>query len=172
MSEGAPSSPDVAPRAIRGREDLAASRLELLTAAQHKLAIHLPALSPELYGSEAELAQLRRLAISGRGAEIRMLLGDPMAALRAGHRLIDLAQRLPTAFQIRIPSGVEEGEAGASNQGWLLNDVNGYLFLPDADRPEGRVALRDGPGQAPLRLQFERMWERATPATQLQPLGL
>ncbi|MBM7130898.1 hypothetical protein ISS99_15285 [Dyella mobilis] len=167
-----PSSPDHAPRATKGREDLAAARLELLTAARHKLAIRLPVLSPDLYSSEAELNQLRRLATSGRGAEIRILLGDPAAALRAGHRLIDLVQRLPTAFQIRTPASEEGDEGTGDNHAWLLNDVYGYLFLPDADRAEGRTALRDGPGQAPLQLQFERMWERATPATQLQPLGL
>jgi hypothetical protein len=55
---------------------------------------------------------------------------------------------------------------------WLLNDTYGYLFLPDASRLEGRAALEDGPGQAPLLLDFEQIWERSEPASQLQPLGL
>jgi hypothetical protein len=166
-----PSTPDTDTRAVEGREELATARQQLLAAARYKLAIYLPALLPDVLSSQAELAELRRIATSGRGAEIRMLLGDPSAALRAGHRLIDLAQRLPTAFQIRTPS-TEEGDGTANSSAWLLNDGYGYLFLPDADRLQGRTALRDGPGQAPLLLQFEQMWERATPATQLQPVGL
>ncbi|GLQ48692.1 hypothetical protein ACFFJT_16925 [Dyella flava] len=166
-----PTIDDESPRAVDGREDMAAVRLQLLVATRYKLAIYLPALSPDILSSPTELAELRRIATSGRGAEIRIILGDPATALRAGHRLIDLAQRLPTALQIRTPADEDIGETRNSSA-WILNDGYGYLFLPNADRPEGRAALRDGPGQAPLLLEFERLWERALPATQLQPLGL
>ena len=67
---------------------------------------------------------------------------------------------------------VDDESSETSASAWLLNDTGGYLFLPDAERWEGRAALRDGPGLAPLLLQFEQIWERAAPATQLQPLGL
>jgi hypothetical protein len=78
---------------------------------------------------------------------------------------------LPSALRIRTPvTDDESSETSAS--AWLLNDAGGYVFLPDAGRWEGRAALRDGPGLAPLLLQFEQIWERAAPATQLQPLGL
>jgi len=166
-----PTIDDERPRAVDGREDMAAVRLQLLAATRYKLAIYLPALSPDILSSPTELAELRRIATSGRGAEIRIILGDPATALRAGHRLIDLAQRLPTALQIRTPADEDIGETRNSSA-WILNDGYGYLFLPNADRQEGRAALRDGPGQAPLLLEFERLWERALPATQLQPLGL
>jgi hypothetical protein len=166
-----PPLPESGSFAITSREEAAAVRLQLLAGTRYKLAIHLPALPPEALGNPLELAELRRIATSGRGAEIRLILGDPNAALRMGHRLIDLAQRLSTAFQIRMPCEDETSEA-TSSSAWLLNDTGGYLFLPDAERPDGRAALRDGPGQAPLLLQFERIWERAEPATQLQSLGL
>lgn len=146
-------------------------RLQVLAAARFRLAIHLPALPATVFSSTDELAELRRIAISGRGAEIRILLGDTAAASRAGHRLLDLAQRLPSALRIRTPGDDDESsEINAS--AWLLNDTGGYLFLPDADRWEARAALRDGPGHAPLLLQFEQIWERAPPATLLQPLDL
>jgi hypothetical protein len=122
------------------------------------------------FSSAAELTELRRIAISGRGAEIRIILGDPDAALRAGHRLIELAQRLPSVLRIRTPC--EEDRSAQDASAWLLNDTHGYLFLPDAGSWEGRAALCDGQGQAPLLLQFERIWERSRPATQLQPQGL
>lgn len=164
-------TPDHDARAVKDREDLAAARLQLLAKARYKVSLYVPTLDPDAFSSPAELAELRRIATAGRGAGIRVLLGDPAAALRAGHRLIDLAQRLPSALQIRTPTADEGGEI-ESRRAWLLNDTYGYLFLPDADRPEGRTALRDGPGQAPLLLQFEQIWERASPASQLQPLDL
>jgi hypothetical protein len=157
--------------AVRDRDQLAAVRLQLLAGARYKLAIHLPSLPADMLSSPGELAELRRIATSGRNAEIRIVLADAGAALRAGHRLIDLAQRLPSAIQIRTPAN--EDDSGPVNTAlWLLNDTYGYLFLPDASRLDGRAALEDGPGQAPLLLDFEQIWERAEPASQLQPLGL
>ncbi|HUB88345.1 MAG TPA: hypothetical protein VMA74_01305 [Dyella sp.] len=167
-----PLSPtDDGARAASGFEDIAAIRLALLAAARYKLAIHLPALPADILSSPAELAELRRVAIAGRGAEIRIVLGDPDAALRMGHRLIDLAQRMPSVLRIRTPAE-EDRSTETEASSWLLNDTGGYLLLPDAERGEGRAALKDGPGQAPLLLRFEQLWERALPATQLQPLGL
>jgi hypothetical protein len=158
-------------RAVSGPEAVAAMRLTLLAAARYKLAIHLPVLPADAFNSPAELAELRRIAIAGRGAEIRIVLGDPAAALRAGHRLIDLAQRMPSVLRIRTPAE-EDTSAETETSSWLLNDTSGYLLLPDADRSEGRAALKDGPGQAPLLLQFEQIWQRAMPASQIQALGL
>jgi hypothetical protein len=166
-----PFAPDEGARAVAGPEAIASLRLQVLAAARYKLAIHLPMLTAAIFSSQDELAELRRIAISGRGAEIRILLGDVAAASRTGHRLLDLAQRLPSALRIRTAVADDESSETVASA-WLLNDTGGYLFLPDADRWEGRAALRDGPGLAPLLLQFEQIWERASPATQLQPLGL
>lgn len=166
-----PIAPDEGARAVTGPEAIASLRLQVLAAARYKLAIHLPVLTTAVFSSQDELAELRRIAISGRGAEIRILLGDVAAASRTGHRLLDLAQRLPSALRIRTPLADDESSETLASA-WLLNDTSGYLFLPDAERWEGRAALRDGPGLAPLLLQFEQIWERAAPATQLQPLGL
>lgn len=165
------ASSDDGAHAIDGFEALAAIRLQLLAATRYKLMLHLPVLPTNILSSPEELTQLRRIATSGRGAEIRIILGDPVMALRAGHRLIDLAQRLPSMLRIRTPPD-DDRDSEMEASAWLLNDTGGYLFLPDANRWEGRAALCDTPGQAPLLLQFEQIWDRALPASQLQPLDL
>jgi hypothetical protein len=151
------------------RVELALARLQLLRDARHRLSIYLPQLGNDAYASAEELAELRRIAISGRGAQIRILLHDPEAALRNDHRLITLAQRLPSAIQIRTP--VEEADLAYIST-YLLNDTGGYLFLPEADRAQGRAARRDRPGQAPLRQHFNEVWERAERASALQTLNI
>lgn len=151
------------------RQAVEAARLQLLVDARHVLAIHLPALDSEHFANPAELEQIRRIATSGRGARIRMLLHDPAAALRDGHRLLALVQRLSSVIQVRRP--VDEIDL-ANRAGWLLNDAGGYLFLPEYDRPQGRAARHDRAGQAPLAQQFDEVWERSVPATELQALGL
>ena len=167
----APPEPprDLGPLPAGGREETAAARLQLLADARHRLALRLPLLGPDSYASAQELDELRRIAISGRGALIRILLHDPAAALRSDHRLIALAQRLPSAIQIRTP--VEEVDLGYLSA-VLLNDVGGYLFQPEASRPQGRVARHDRAGHAPLQQHFDEVWERAERASVLQALDM
>ncbi|MGC1550427.1 MAG: hypothetical protein WA777_18050 [Rhodanobacter sp.] len=152
-----------------GRSDLATIRLQLLAEARYRLAIHLPVLPGDSYASEDELTELRRIATSGRHAEIRILLHEPAAALRSSHRLVALAQRLPSTVLIRKP--LEEQDL-ACTSAWLLTDAGGYLLLPDAHRPQGRAAYCDRAAQAPLQQQFDDIWERSVRASELQPLDL
>lgn len=147
--------------------EIAASRLQLLAEAKHRLSIYQPVLDDDLYASLGEMAELRRIATSGRGAEIRILLHDPEAALRDSHRLVALAQRLPSVLRIRTP--LEEVDL-AYGSAYLLTDQGGYLFQPDARRTDARAARRDRASQAPLSQHFNEVWERSAPARALQPL--
>ena len=160
---------DIGVLSAGARVETAEARLQLLRDARHRLSIYLPLLGNDAYASVEELAELRRIAISGRGAQIRILLHNPDAALRSDHRLVALAQRLSSAIQIRTP--VEEADL-AYISAYLLNDAGGYLFLPEADRAQGRAARHDRASQAPLLRHFDEVWERAEPASELQALGI
>lgn len=151
------------------RASVEATRIQLLQDTRHVLAIHLPLLDIDSFNNVQELAELRRIATSGRGARIRVLLHDTGAALRDGHRLIALAQRLSSVIHIRRP--VEEIDLG-NRAAYLLNDAGGYLFLPEHDRPQGRAARTDRAAQAPLAQQFDDVWERSERAIELQALDL
>lgn len=157
------------PLPLGSRERLAQARLQLLRDTRRQLDLQLPRLDGELYASADELAELRRIAIEGRGAQIRIVLHDPAAALREDHRLIALIQRLPSVIQVRVPQDPQDLALTAA---CLLNDVGGYLRQPDAWAPDGHAARHDRAAQRPLRQQFEERWARAAPATQLSALGL
>lgn len=151
------------------RGEIAASRLQLLAGAKHRLSIYQPTLDGDLYASPGEMTELRRIATSGRGAEIRILLHDPEAALRNSHRLIALAQRLSSVLHVRTP--LEEGDLAYASA-YLLTDQGGYLFQPDARRADARASRRDRAAQAPLSQHFNEVWERSAPVRALQPLDL
>ena len=93
----------------------------------------------------------------------------PAAALHNSHRLIALVQRLPSAMQVRMP--VEEADLGYISA-YLLNDIGGYLFLPEANRPQGRAARHDRASAAPLQKHFDELWERSGRASVLQTLNI
>lgn len=158
-----------APLPAGNAAELASARQALLAAARRQVDIRLLRLDGSLYASQEEMTELRRIATIGRGAQIRLLINDPGTALRDGHRLILLMQRLPSVIQVRTP--VEDIDLG-NPSACLLTDGGGYLFQPDAERPQGRATLNDRPGWAPLRQQFDDMWERAERARMLQPLDL
>jgi hypothetical protein len=153
----------------RNRAEVAEARLRLLSEARRRLTIYQPMLPDDVYGSVAELAELRRLAISGRGAEIRLILHAPEDALRDNHRLVALAQRVPSVVLVRTP--LEEVDLGCASS-YLLTDQGGYLFQPDARRAEGRASLADRAAQAPLLQHFNEVWERSARATAWQSLNL
>ncbi|SFK26653.1 hypothetical protein [Rhodanobacter glycinis] len=165
----APAAPDDGFTLVDTRATLAEVRLQLLADTRRQLFIQLPRLTPDIYASPLEQAELRRIATAGRGAEIRLLLHEPAAALRDGHRLIALAQRLPSIWQIRTP--VEPVDLDCASA-CLLNDNGGYLFLPNAERPQGRASRRDRAAQIPLRQRFDETWERSIRARELQTLDL
>lgn len=154
---------------VNSQDELTSARLTLLGQARYRLAIYQPLLTADVFHSTDEITELRRIASSGRGASIRILLHDPQAALREGHRLVALAQRLPSVISIRVP--VDEHDLGYGSA-YVLNDVGGYVFQPDAHRPQGRAAAQDRSAQAPLLQHFDEVWERAERATALQPLDL
>ena len=160
---------DVLPLPAASRGEVDASRLQLLIDARHRLCLYLPSFAPDVYASVEELAEIRRIAISGRAAQIRVILHDPDAALRNDHRLIALAQRLSSAIQIRTP--VEEVDLAYASS-YLINDAGGYLFLPEAEQPQGRGARNNRPGQVPLQQHFDEVWERSERASVLQTLNI
>lgn len=160
---------DIQPLPATSRHELLAARVQLLEDTRHRLCLHLPLLGGDVYASADELAQLRRIAISGRRAQVRILLHDPADALRHDHRLVALVQRLPSAMQVRMP--IDEADLGIRSS-YLLNDTGGYLFQPEADQPRGRAARQDRAVAGPLQQEFDELWDRSERAGVLQTLNI
>jgi hypothetical protein len=146
-----------------------AARRLLLADTRYQLAVQQPSLSLGWYDSAEELSELRRIATAGRAARIRILLFDPLRALRNCHRLLILAQRLPSAIEIRMPlEPSDRVDAGA----YLFNDHGGYLWLRDAEHDGGRADRCDRAARAPLLHDFEQRWDRSVRARELDNLSI
>jgi len=143
--------------------------LELLRSARHKLWIYSRDLDPTLFSGEAIVAELRRIATSGRGAEIHILLQDPAAAVRQSPPLLHLAQRLSSAIQIRQPQDEIDRQYAAA---FLLNDQAGLLFRPLGGRFEGAVQPHAPGHHRQLLAYFGQVWERSMPPAELRSLGI
>ena len=151
------------------REEAIAAVLSLLGDARHTMAFYTRELDPGLLDADPVLEALRELALRGRGAELRLLVQEPLGALRDGHRLITLAQRLPSVIRLRVPVEDSDRRYAAA---FALNDVGGYLLRPLGNRYEGQGSTCDPGRQAQLLRYFEEVWERSQAAAALRPLEL
>ncbi|HET6545388.1 MAG TPA: GNAT family N-acetyltransferase [Rhodanobacteraceae bacterium] len=143
--------------------------LALIGEARRELAIFTRDLDPQLLDVPATLEALKQVALSGRGASIRVLVQEPRIPAAHGHRLIALAQRLPSLLQLRTP--LEPADL-VLPFGLLLNDRGGYLLRPLGQRFEGKGSM-SAPGRHRELLEtFNAIWERSAPSTELRTLDL
>lgn len=151
------------------REELIASTLSILRGTERSLCVLVRELHPVLLDDSACLVELRRIAISGRGAVVRILAQDVARAQREGNRMLDLAQRLPSVFQLRRPVEDVDREYPSA---FMCSDSGGYLFRPLAQRMES-VGSTCAPGRAThLQAMFDAVWERSEPFSELRALGI
>jgi hypothetical protein len=92
-----------------------------------------------------------------------------LRALQDSHRLLLLAQRLPSIIEIRVP--LEPGDR-FDRGAYLFNDQGGYLWLRDAEQDGGRADRCDRGAQAPLLHDFEQRWDRSARARELDNLSI
>lgn len=151
---------------VRNRDELIDAHRRLFAAARNDVAILSHDLDPGVLDSADVIAELRRIALSGRRARIRILVRQPSSRAAA---LITLAQRLTTAIQIRSPV---DDEDRALDLGLVLTDAEGYLQRNDATRVDGHGALDAPARQRPLLRRFDELWERAEPCAELRVLSI
>jgi predicted GNAT family N-acyltransferase len=171
----APFRPPPPPRPERrsvnvdSREQAAAESLTLIESTRRELCIYTRDLDPALFETEAAMEALKRVAISGRGASIRIVIQDPRTVVARGHRLIPLAQRLTSVFALRTPVQDDDLQYPSA---FLLNDTSGYYFRVLGTRFEGE-AVNYSPGRhAQLLEYFNQVWERSEMSEDLRQLNL
>jgi hypothetical protein len=171
----APDRPPPPPRPerrsvnVESREQAAQETLGLLEAARHVLCIYTRDLDAALFETDAALEALKRVAISGRGASIRIIVQDPRNAVTRGHRLLAIAQRLTSVFVLRTPVQDDDLQYPSA---FLINDTSGYYFRVLGNRYEGE-AVNYAPGRhAQLLEYFNQVWERSETSEDFRQLDL
>ncbi|MBA8883862.1 GNAT family N-acetyltransferase [Dokdonella fugitiva] len=154
---------------VEDREQALAAVAELLADAKYELAIYTRDLDAALFDVAASLDAIKRVAMSGRHARIRILVQDPRKAVLDGHRLVALAQRLPSTIAIRTPVEEQDLQYPAA---FLLNDRRGYLFRPLGNRLEGEGSTYAPGRHAQLVALFDQIWERSVPGEDLRVLAI
>lgn len=163
-----PAPPSARRLSTERAPELVQATQELLAQARRDICIYTRDLEPAVYEDPEVLEAIRRVAVSGRGASVRVLLQDTARVVREGHRLVDLAHRLSSVVQIRRPTEEDRNFPGA----YALTDTGGYLYRTFGDRFEAEGDVCYPPRRDELKRQFDEVWERAEHPPELRRLGL
>lgn len=155
------------PAPVETAAQAAAALAGVLSSARRAAVIYSRDMDPGLLDRPDVLTALRRLAV--RGGEIRLLLQDVAAPQRAHAPLIALAQRLSSAFAIRV---VDEPVDLTYPSAFAASDTGGWYFRPLGHRLDGETMLDGAARMRQLRTVFDAAWERARPASELRSLGI
>ena len=153
---------------VERAEDLRAMILALAQQGRRTLDLVTRHLDPPLLDREDFVDAVKAIALGSKYAEIRILLLDPGPVVSRGHRLIQLAQRLSSFVQLRVPSP----EHKEFNEAWLVVDKRAYAHRRFSDRFEATVNFNDPRLASQLGNRFDEIWQRATPDPNLRRLHL
>jgi hypothetical protein len=148
--------------------DNRAGAVAVATVAKRELALFSHDLEPLLYDKDEFIGVAQALATRSRMSRIRIATIDPGAAIRAGHRLISVAQRFSSYVEVRRASRDHAQLA----ETFLVADEEAVLFRPIASRYEGYADVRAPLEARKFLKQFADIWEKAEPDPEFRRLGI
>ncbi|MEW5757214.1 MAG: hypothetical protein AB1810_13015 [Pseudomonadota bacterium] len=139
---------------LESSEDNRAAALALASQARLTLDIFTPDLEKPLYDTPEFLQAVKQLAIRHARTRIRILVQDATHAVKNGHRLIYLAQRLSSKITLRTPSA----EYKPQRQCFLIADGIGLMRRIDAERYEGALNFKAPMEAKEYEKFFDEVW--------------
>ena len=156
------------PIAISDRDTLAAVSLDLARQARRTLDIVSRHLDSSIYDHDAFIDAVKALALRHRHARVRLLVIDLRPLVTQSHRLLDLADRLPSTIAMRTAALQHKN----FNEAFLIADNLGYVHRQFSDRYDGVADFAGRRMASALADRLAEMWERGEPDPNFRRLQL
>jgi hypothetical protein len=153
---------------ITSRDELRMISRHMADQARQSLRIYTRDLDAELYDNEAFIETLSKLARRSKYSFIHILLMDGDRAVKNGHRLIHLQQKLDSYIKVRK---VDEQHKDCISA-FMAADESGVIFRQFGDRYEAEVNYCDPFLAGNLLKLFTEIWEMSSPDPQLRRLHI
>jgi hypothetical protein len=140
-------------------EEVYQASLALLHLAQRSVIVVSRNLDSRLYNNSEFTSAVRQFALRSQYARVRILVRDSSPAVKSGHRLIELAQRLSSFIEVRVP----DIQHSNYNSAFMVVDSTGYLFRDQADMYTAQCSFADRNYSREITRKFDDMWEHAIP---------
>ncbi len=142
--------------------------IKLCQDATRYVAILSPALDHRVFDNEALQETLSAIARASRQTQVRILISDVRPLVSRGHRLLELARRLPSAVQLQR---LDE-HPDWNGETIVIRDRNGVLYRPgDSDTQAFYEADSRASTQRHLDL-FEELWRFSSKDPELRTLSI
>ena len=138
--------------------------LALLHQAQRSVIVVSRNLDPRLYNNSEFTTAVRQFSLRSRHARLRILVRDSSPAVKSGHRLIELSQRLSSFIEVRVP----DKQHSNYNSALMVVDNTGYLFRDQADMYTAQCSFADRIYSREISRKFDDMWDNALPDINLR----
>ncbi|MEM7408198.1 MAG: hypothetical protein AAF458_23115 [Pseudomonadota bacterium] len=140
----------------------------VLTLTERSIDILSRNLDPRLFDDAHIIGELKRVALASRRARVRILVHDTGMLTRRDSRVWAMMRRLPTYFQIRVPSRDHRNLPKA----FLIADKVATLYQANAELYEGQAEFYDPIRGDSLGRQFMEIWEAAEPSPDLRTMTM
>lgn len=153
---------------LNGVDDNRQAALTLAQRAKHEILIASYDFDTRLYSNQELVDALSAFVRSHRNAHIHILVWKTEQAVKHGHRLVELAQRLSSSIKIHDPDPIHADFI----ESYMVVDGTAYFRRPQADRFEGVACLHAPIIARELKDRFNSMWERSTPSSEFRRLKI
>jgi len=133
---------------------------EMVQSATQQVLIYSHEMESDLYNHEDICESLSLLVRSNKRAEISILAHDTSDAVRNGHCLINLAQKLSTFVHIRV---TEHSVTRELSESWLIVDGHAYCRFINPQRFEGKYEHYNRTRCRKMQADFNELWEQSVP---------
>ena len=140
----------------------------LCSTAARNVCILSPGLDHDAFDNAELVTALSALARSSRQTQIRILISDSRALVGRGHRLLQLARRIPSS--LRIQKLAEHPDWNGETV--VIRDRDGVLYKPGGSDHEGFYEP-DSRASTQKHLElFEELWRHSAQDVELRSLSL
>lgn len=140
----------------------------LCLSASRQLCILSPRLDHEAFDTPALSDALSALARQSRQTEVRILLQDSRGVVGSGHRLLQLARRLPSAVHMRRLAEHPQW----NGETLVLRDRDGLLYKPAGSGHDAFYEPASRTAAQPHLELFEELWRHSDEDPELKSLRL
>lgn len=152
---------------LEGLDALREHGVRLIGQSRRQLSIQTPDLEAPLYDHAEIEAAIKRLLLGHPRHQVRILVNDSAVAVRQGHCLLALAQRLTSNLLIRRPPAEQQPEGAC-----LIVDDLALLRRNNTAVPQGFVRYGDRAAVKVQQQVFDRLWAISQPDLELRRMVL
>ncbi len=153
---------------ISDREEMRQAAIDVAGESTRKLSIFTHDLEPGIYDDVDFLEVVKRLCLSQTYARVRVLIADPIRAIKNGNNFVHLGRRLNTYIEFRHVREVLRTHAEA----FCIADETALVYRLQANRWEG-IADTYEPAVAKLYgKMFDEIWQASEVEIEFRQLGI